>query len=233
MTSEALRHRDECRKLPSEHIIYPWPSLMKLFNPEPRPVTAALPPRAMVIAVNTALFPPGTKAVRQEVRFGKLFTHFRYDLRYLDSTVSAPVCVWNWTPTNDKVNLRTEVELEERVAHEVNHLNPFYDPHRCNTLAYAHQLRLPVPDIERMRRTPITLCFFTSSALSWIRCMKVSSCSRSNWSSASASMTLSTGSVSAASVSGTEVRCLLRCVDLGASSSESDWVVTRRFGAIA
>lgn len=38
---------------------YRSPSLIKLFKPLPRPVTAALPPRATVIAVKTALLPPG------------------------------------------------------------------------------------------------------------------------------------------------------------------------------
>ena len=45
-------------KIQEMHVIYGWPSLMKLFKPDPRPVTAALPPRATVIAVNTALLPP-------------------------------------------------------------------------------------------------------------------------------------------------------------------------------
>jgi hypothetical protein len=76
-------------------------------------VTAALPPRATVIAVNTALFPPGTKVVRQGMTFSKSSTHFRYGLWCLDTTVSAPRYEHNRIPTNDEVNLRTEVELEE------------------------------------------------------------------------------------------------------------------------
>jgi len=38
-------------------------------------------------------------------------------------------------PTDNEVNLRTEVELEECVTHEVNHLDPFNDTHSCDTLA--------------------------------------------------------------------------------------------------
>ena len=49
-----------------------------------------------------------------------------------------------WDLTNDEVNLRTEVELEERVTHEVNHLDPFYDPHCRNTLAYVQQFVAPL-----------------------------------------------------------------------------------------
>ena len=67
--------------------------------------------------------------------------------------------------TNDEVNLRTKVELEERVAHEVNHLDPFNDTHSCNTLAYAHQFAILSRNLET-RRTPITLYFLTPSALS-------------------------------------------------------------------
>lgn len=58
VTSEALRYLSEYIKPLGSVLIYCLPSLIKLFKPDPRPVTAALPPMAMVIAVNTALLPP-------------------------------------------------------------------------------------------------------------------------------------------------------------------------------
>ena len=65
----------------------------------------------------------------------RLATHCRYDLRCLETTFSIPACGPSGTLTNDEVNLRTEVELEESVTHEVNHLDPFNDTHRRDTLA--------------------------------------------------------------------------------------------------
>ena len=114
-------------------VIYPLPSLMKLFKPDPRPVTAALPPRATVIAVNTALLPPGKNCQVKDDGHG-LPTYCRCGLWCLEITVSTPVDGPKGTPTDNEVDLRTEVELEECVAHEVNHLYPFNDTHSRNTL---------------------------------------------------------------------------------------------------
>ena len=145
---------------------YPLPSLMKLFNPEPRPVTAALPPRATVIAVNTALLPPGRGTqVRSD---GKgLSTYCHCGLRCSETTVSTPVDgQGGGTLTNNEVNLRTEVELEECVTHEVNHLDPFDDTHSRDALAYVRQFATPLGWNPTLKRTPTTFSFFTSSALS-------------------------------------------------------------------
>jgi len=70
----------------------------------------------------------------------RLATHCRYDLRCLEITFSIRVYGLSGILANDEVDLRTEVELEVCVTHEVKHLDPFDDPHSCDTLVYMHQL---------------------------------------------------------------------------------------------
>jgi len=106
------------------------------------------------------------KAIRSGMTVMRFSTHCRCDLRCLKTTFSIPAYGPSRIPTNDEVNLRTEVELEECVTHEVNHLDPFDDPHSCNTLAYVRQFATPLGRDLGVKRTPTTLCFFTSSALS-------------------------------------------------------------------
>ena len=96
----------------------------------------------------------------------RLPTHCRCGLRYLETMFSASAYARSGTLTDNEVNLRAEVELEVCMAHKVKHLDPFDDTHGRNTLARMHQFATPPGRDLGMKRTPITLCFFTSSALS-------------------------------------------------------------------
>jgi len=79
------------------------PLRIRSFSPFPRPVMAAFPPSAMVMAVKSADFPPAVSSKscinrKAESRSGRL----------------TPIV------TNEKVHLRAEVDGRMRVIHEVD-----------------------------------------------------------------------------------------------------------------
>ena len=106
---------------------------MKDLRPFPRPVEAALPPRATVIADKTALFPP--KSANQSIGFyeGIFDPYFRCGLQNeLASRLKKPSN--SRFRTDDKVDLRSKVELEQLVAHELSHFDIFDNPMLSDTL---------------------------------------------------------------------------------------------------